>query len=73
MDSVCWDAKGIVFIDHFQKCNNINGECYANLMMELKMAIKTKCQGKPVKSVLFDPGSALAHTSLVSVMTVSWV
>lgn len=40
MTSLLWDVKGIVFIDHLQKGHTINGEFYANLLVQLRKAIK---------------------------------
>ena len=45
MASVFWDAKGIAFIDYLQKGRTINGEYYANLLRELRQAIKSKRPG----------------------------
>ena len=53
MTSVFWEAKGIVFIDYFQKGKTINGEYYAKLLRELRQAIKSKRPGKLTKADFF--------------------
>ena len=46
MASFFWDAKVIVFIDYLQKGRTMNREYYANLLRELRQAIKSKRPGK---------------------------
>lgn len=70
MASVFWDAKGIVFIDYLQKGRTINGEYYANLLRELRKAIKSKRPGKLTKGVLFHQDNAPAHKSVVAMAAV---
>ncbi|CAI9733412.1 Hypothetical predicted protein [Octopus vulgaris] len=70
MASVFWDAKGIVFIDYLQKRHAINGEYYANLLRQLKRALKIKRPGKLAKGVLFHQDDAPVHKSLVSMAVV---
>ncbi|GLD62679.1 histone-lysine N-methyltransferase SETMAR-like protein [Lates japonicus] len=69
--SVFWDAKGIhVFIDYLQKGQTINGEYYANLLRQLRKAIKSKRPGKLTKGVLFHQDNAAAHKSVVAMAAV---
>ena len=70
MASAFWDAKGIVFIDYFQKGETINGEYYAKLLRELGQSIKSKRHGKLTKSVLLHQDNAFAHKSLVATSAV---
>uniref|UniRef100_A0A3Q0RHJ7 Mos1 transposase HTH domain-containing protein n=1 Tax=Amphilophus citrinellus TaxID=61819 RepID=A0A3Q0RHJ7_AMPCI len=60
MISVFWDAKG----------HTINGEYYANLLRQLRKAIKSKWPGKLTKGVLFHQDNAPVHKSMVSVAAV---
>ncbi|XP_076029120.1 histone-lysine N-methyltransferase SETMAR-like [Oratosquilla oratoria] len=70
MATVYWAAKGIVFIDYLQKGKTINGKYYANLLMQLRKAIKSKRAGKLTKGVLFHQDNAPAHMSVVAVALV---
>ena len=46
---------------------NLNGEYYANLLRQLRKAIKSKRPGKLMKGVLFHEDNAPAHKSVVAV------
>ncbi|KAM9359101.1 uncharacterized protein gal3st2 [Symphorus nematophorus] len=70
MDSIFWDAKDIVLIDYLQKGQTINGECYANLLRQLRKAIKTKRPGKLTKGVLIHQDDAPAYKSVVAMAAV---
>ena len=70
MASVFWDAKSIVFIDYLQKGKTINGEYYAELLRELRQAIKSKRPGKLTKGVLLHQDNAPAHKYLVAMSAV---
>ena len=47
-----WDDS-IMLTDYFQKGKSINGEHHANLLRQLRKAIKSKWPGKLTKSILF--------------------
>ena len=66
MASVFWDAKGIVLIDYLQKGHTINGEYYANLLRQLREAIKSKRRGKLTKGPLLHQDNAPAHKSMIA-------
>ena len=70
MTFLFWDAKGIVFIDYFQKSKIINGEYYAKLLRELRQTIKSKRLGKLTKGVLLQQVNVPAHKSLVAMSAV---
>ena len=53
MASVFWNARWIIFIDHFQRGKAINGEYYANLLQHLSDEIKKKRPHLAKKKVLF--------------------
>ena len=59
-----------MFIDYLQKGQTINGEYYANLLRELRKAIKSKRPGKLTKGVLFHQDNAPAHKSVVAMAAV---
>lgn len=64
--SVFWDPKGTVFIDDLQKWQTINGEYYANFLMQLQKAIKSKQPGKLTKGDQFHQVNVPAHKSVVA-------
>ena len=70
MASVFWDAKCIVLIDYLQKGKTINGEYYANLLRQLRKAIKSKRPGKLTEGVLLHQDNALAYKSMVAMSSV---
>ena len=46
MATVFWDSKGIILIDYKPAGTLITGEYYANVIKQLKVAIKEKTKGK---------------------------
>ena len=51
MATVLWDAKGIIMLDFLPKRSTITGVCYANLLDQLRTAIREKRRGKLSKGV----------------------
>ena len=51
-------------------CKTINGEYYAELLRELRQAIKLKRPGKLTKGVLLHQDNTPAHKSLVAMSAV---
>ena len=51
MATVFWDAKGDIILDFLPKRNTITGVYYANLLDQLRTAIREKCRGKLSKGV----------------------
>ena len=43
MATVFWDAKGVIMLDFLPKRSTINGVYYANLLDQLRTAIREKC------------------------------
>ena len=70
--SVFWDAKCIAFIDYLeaQKGKIINSAYYADLLKQLRKAIKVKRLGNLTKGVLFHQDKASAHKSVVTMAAV---
>lgn len=66
MASVFWDAEGILLIDYLDKGETINGRYYANLLRQLREAIKSKRRGKLRKGVLLLQDNAPVHTSVIA-------
>ena len=67
MATVFWDGKGIIMLDFLPKRSTITGVYYANLLDQLRTAIRKKCQGKLSKGVLLQQDNARVHTCKVAV------
>ena len=66
MATVFWDAKGVIILDFSPKRSTITGVYYANLLDQLRTAIREKCQGKLSKDVLLQQDYARVHTCKVA-------
>ena len=62
MATVFWDAKGVIMLDFLPKRSTITGVYYANLLDQLRTAIREKRQGKLSKGVLLQQDKARVHT-----------
>ena len=51
MATVFWDAKGVIMLNFLPKRNTITGVYYANLLDQLRIAIREKRRGKHSKGV----------------------
>ena len=65
MAIVFWDAKGVIMLDFLPKRSTITG-VYANLLGQLRTAIREKRQGKLSKGVLLQQDNARVHTCKVA-------
>ena len=54
MATVFWDAKGVIMLDILSKRSTITGVYYANLLDQLRTAIREKLRGKLSKGVLLQ-------------------
>ena len=63
---VFWDAKGIIMLDFLPKRSTITGVYYANLLDQLRTAIREKRRGKLSKGVLLQQDNARVHTCKVA-------
>ena len=70
MATVFWDAKGVIMLDFLPKRSTITGVYYANLLDQLRTAIREKRRGKLSKSVLLQQDKARVHTCKVAMDTV---
>ena len=61
-----WDSKGIILIDYKPAGISITGEYYANVIKQLRVAIKEKRRGKLGASVLLLHDNAPVHKSRVA-------
>ena len=66
MATVFWDAKGIILLDFLPKRSTITGVYYANLLDQLRTAIREKRRGKLAKGVLLEQDSVRVHTCKVA-------
>ena len=54
MATVFWDAKGVIMLDFLPKRSTITGVYNANLLGQLRTAIREKRRGKLSKGVLLQ-------------------
>ncbi|MEE4247135.1 MAG: hypothetical protein V2I33_17110 [Kangiellaceae bacterium] len=66
MDTVFWDAKGVIFVDYLPKGASINGEYCAQLLEQLREALKSSRRGKLTKGVLLLQDNAPPHRSQIA-------
>ena len=66
MATVFWDAKGVILLAFLPKRSTITGVYYANLLDQLRTAIREKHQGKLSKGVLLQQDNARVHTCKVA-------
>ena len=66
MATVFWDAKGVIMLDFLPKRSTIAGVYYANLLDQLRTAIREKHWGKLSKGVLLQQENARVHTCKVA-------
>ena len=64
--TVFWDAKGVVMLDFLPKRCTITGVYFANLLDQLRTAIREKRRGKLSKGVLLQQDNARVHTCKVA-------
>ena len=66
MATVCWDAKGVIMLNFLPMRSSITGVYYANLLDQLRTAIREKRRGKLSKGVLLQQDNARVHTCKVA-------
>ena len=66
MGTVFWDAEGVIMLDFLPKRSTITGMYSANLLDQLRTAIREKCPGKLCKGVLLQQDNARVHTCKVA-------
>lgn len=65
MATVFWDSKGILLIDYKDKGVSITGDYYANILHNLRCAIKEKRRGMLTKGVLLLHDNAPVHKARI--------
>ena len=68
--TVFWGAKGVIMLEFLPKKSTIAGVYYANLLDQLRTAIREKRRGKLSKGVLLQLDNARVHTCKVAMDTV---
>ena len=58
MAPVFWDAQGVIMLDFLPKKSTITAVYYANLLYQLRTAIREKHQGKLSKGILLQHDNA---------------
>ena len=66
MAKVFLDAKGVMMLNFLPKRNTVTGVYCANLLDQLRIAIREKRRGKLSKAVLLQQDNARAHTCKVA-------
>ena len=66
MATVFWDAKSVIMFDFLPKRSTITGVYYANLLDQLRTAIREKQRGTLSKGVLLQQDNARVHTCKVA-------
>ena len=66
MATVFWDSKGVIIFYFVLKRSTITGVYYANLLDQLRTAIREKRRGKLSKGVLLQQDNARVHTCKVA-------
>ena len=66
MATVFWDAQGIIMLDFLAKKRTITGAYYANLLDQLRTAIREKRRGKLSKGILLQQDNARVHTCKIA-------
>ena len=70
--AVFWDAQGVIMLDFLAKKSTITGAYYANLLNQLRTAIREKRQGKLSKGNLLQQDNARVHTCKIAMDAVEW-
>ena len=61
-----WDAQGVIMLDFLAKKSTITGAYYANLLNQLRTAIREKRRGKLSKGILLQQDNARVHTCKIA-------
>ncbi|UYV63100.1 hypothetical protein LAZ67_2003132 [Cordylochernes scorpioides] len=64
MVSVFWDSEGVLLLDFLNKGQTITDNYYANLVKQLREAIKERRRGKLSRKIVYHQDNAPSHRSL---------
>ena len=68
--TIFWNAKSVIMLDSLPKRSTITGVYYANLLDQLRTAIREKSRGKLPGGVLLQRDTARFHTCKVAMNAV---
>ena len=66
MATVFWDAQLVIMLDFLAKKSTITSAYYANLLDQLRTAIREKSRGKLSKLILLQQDNARVHTCKIA-------
>ena len=66
MANVFWNAQGVIMLDFLAKKSTITGAYYANLLDQLRTAIREKRRDKLSKEILLQQDNARVHTCKIA-------
>jgi histone-lysine N-methyltransferase SETMAR len=66
MATIFWDSAGILLVDYLPRGRTMNGEYYADLIIQLRQAIVEKRRGKLSRGILLLQDNAPVHTAQVA-------
>ena len=66
MATVFWDAKSVIMLDFLPKRSTITRVYYANLLHQLRTAIREKRRGKLSRGILLQQDTARVYTCKVA-------
>ena len=66
MATIFWDAKGVIMLAILPKRNTITGVYYANMLDQLRTAIREKRRGKLSKGAFLQQDNVRVHTCKVA-------
>ena len=66
MATVFWDAQAVIMLDFLAKKSTTSGANYANLLDQLRTAIREKRRGKLSKGILLQQDNARVHTCKIA-------
>ena len=72
MAAVFWDAQGVIMLDFLAKKSTITGAYCANLLDQLRTAIREKRRDKLSKGILLQQDNARVHTCKLAMDAVEW-
>ena len=72
MATVFWDALGVIMLDFLVKKSTKTGAYYANLLDQLRTAIREKRRGKLSKGILLQQDNARVYTCKTAMDAVEW-
>ena len=70
MATVFWDEQGVIMLDFLAKKSTITGAYYANMLHQLRTAIREKRRGKLSKVILLQQDNTRVYTCKIAINAV---